>query len=126
MLVRAALGNPGRPQIEVGISEPRFAEPRGRPTDPEELALRRALGGVAYPAGRERLVAEAGRWLASHPGLRDRLRDLPELTYGGELEVLRRLSDSEAEIPERGPAGREDGTLPSAGIGNQEGSSASR
>ena len=126
MLLRAALGTPGRPRIEVGILAPRFEGPWGSPTGPEELALRRALGGVSYPARRDRLVAEAGSWLVKYRSLRERLSGLPDLTYGGEMEVLGRLSDAEAELRERRLAGGEDGALPSAGMGNQEGSSASR
>src|SRR5487761_1485232 len=91
LLTRGALGAPGRLRIEVGLSEPRFAPPEGRRTPREELALRRALGGVSYPAPRERLLIEAGRWLAGHEDLRERLRGLPELTYGSELEVLGQL-----------------------------------
>ncbi|HUY09166.1 MAG TPA: hypothetical protein VMW80_06910 [Candidatus Dormibacteraeota bacterium] len=130
LLTRGAVGAPGRLRIEVGLSEPRFARPAGRRTSVEEMALRRALGGVTYPADRDRLLAEAGRWLVGHDGLQSRLRGLPELTYGGELEVLRRLSqptsdESEQEVELRvdQPAELE---RPSTLPGKVEGSSESR
>jgi len=127
LLTRGALGAPGRLRIEVGLAEPRFASPEGRRTPREELALRRALGGVSYPAPRERLLIEAGRWLAGHEDLRERLRDLPELTYGSELEVLGQL---QAQVPRAAsePEGDHpsDADPPSSRAGKDEGSSASR
>ncbi|MGA7173920.1 MAG: hypothetical protein WB020_10145, partial [Candidatus Dormiibacterota bacterium] len=87
LLNRGAVGAPGRLRIEVGLSEPRFARPAGWRTSRDEMALRRALGGVSYPADRERLLAEAGRWLVGKEHLQTILLRLPELTYGGELEV---------------------------------------
>jgi hypothetical protein len=130
LLTRGALGAPGRLRIEVGLSEPRFARPEGRRTSREELALLRALGGVSYPADRERLISEAGRWLGGHDGLRERLRGLPELIYGGELEVLRRLREPPTVHLESTPGDATDqsveGGPPSTGAGNDDGSSASR
>jgi hypothetical protein len=126
LLTRAALGVPGRLRIEVGLTEPRFAPRQGRRTPKDQLALQRALGGVSYPAERERLIAEAGRWLGAYPRILERLQTLPELTYGGELEVLRKL----AELDLAGPTPSEDqpseSEPPSAGLGNQEGSSESK
>jgi hypothetical protein len=125
LLTRGALGAPGRLRIEVGLSEPRFARPEGRRTSKEEMALLRALGGVSYPADRERLLAEAGRWLGGHEAIRQRLSDLPDLVYGGELEVLRRLQEPVSEEP--ASSDQEGGEEPgSAGVGNQDGSEASR
>ncbi|MGC1184853.1 MAG: hypothetical protein WBA31_06845 [Candidatus Dormiibacterota bacterium] len=126
LLTRGALGVPGRLRIEVGLDEPRFAPPQGQPTSKGELALRRALGGVSYPADRERLLAEAGRWLDGHDELRLRLSGLPELIYGGELEVLRRLDElAEVDVTEVADQGADEGPI-SAGEGNEEGSSANR
>lgn len=126
LLSRAALGVPGGPRIEVGLTEPRFAPRQGRRTPKDQLALQRALGGVSYPAERERLIAEAGRWLGAYPRILQRLQALPELIYGGELEVLRKLA--ELVIVEQTPS--DDQTSgsepPSAGLGNKEGSSESR
>jgi hypothetical protein len=130
LLTRGAVGAPGRLRIEVGLSEPRFARPAGWRTSRDEMALRRALGGVSYPADRERLLAEAGRWLVGKDGLRALLLGLPELTYGGELEVLRRLSqltseesEQEVELSADQPAELDPpSTLP----GKVEGSSESR
>jgi len=126
LLTRAALGVPGRPRIEVGLTEPRFAPRQGKRTPKEQLALQRALGGVSYPADRERLMAEAGRWLGGFPRIQERLRGLPELTYGGELEVLRKLAELDfvPPMPSDDQASQPD--APSAGRGNQEGSSESR
>jgi hypothetical protein len=126
LLARGALGAPGRLRIEVGLAEPRFARPEGRPTSKDELALLRALGGVSYPADRERLVAEAGRWLNGHEELRLRLAELPELIYGGELEVLRRLAEPRPEDAVIGADQAPDADVPSAGAANEAGSSASR
>jgi hypothetical protein len=126
LLTRGALGAPGRLRIEVGLTEPRFARPEGRPTSKDELALLRALGGVSYPADRERLLAEAGRWLNGHEELRLRLAELPELIYGGELEVLRRLAEPRPEVAVMGADQAPDADVPSAGSGNEAGSSASR
>jgi len=130
LLIRGALGTPGRLRIEVGLSEPRFAPRAGRRTPKAELALRRALGGVSYPADRDRVIAEAGRWLSQDQQARDRLAGLPELVYGGELEVLRRL-DELSQLPvEPGSEptpGQAEGSGPdSANPGNQDGSLASR
>jgi len=91
LMMRAALGMPGRPPIEVGLTRDRFAEPRGRHLGNRQLALRRALGGVSYPAEPTELVGQAQRWLQSFPDLVEQLRSLPERVYGGELEVLREL-----------------------------------
>jgi hypothetical protein len=126
LLMRAALGVPGRPRIEVGLNEPRFAARRGQRTPEDQLALQRALGGVSYPTDRERLITEASRWLAGHPSIPERLRGLPELTYGGELEVLRKLAELESapSMPSDDQASEPD--PPSAALGNQEGSSESR
>ncbi|MGH7608591.1 MAG: hypothetical protein ACREOD_01415 [Candidatus Dormibacteria bacterium] len=111
---RAALGEPGQLEIEVGLEQPRFSVSRGRAEQPEAWALRRALGGVSYPASREQVSGQAGAWLRGQPGLRQRLELLPELTYGSELEVLGALADLEAE---------EGGTEPpSAAAGNPAGS----
>lgn len=126
LLIRAALGVPGRPRIEVGLTEPRFAPRQGRRTPKDELALRRALGGVSYPADRERLIAEAERWLGGYPRLQERLQALPELTYGGELEVLRKLAELNLGQPTPSEDQPSESEPPSAGLGNQEGSSASR
>ena len=126
LLTRGALGVPGRLRIEVGLAEPRFAPPQGQRTSQDELALLRALGGVSYPADRERLIAEAGRWLTGHDDLRQRLSGLPELIYGGELEVLRRLDQlAEEDVAEVADQGADVGSI-SAGEGNDEGSSANR
>ena len=126
LLTRAALGVPGRSRIEVGLTEPRFAPRQGRRTPKDQLALQRALGGVSYPAERERLIAEAGRWLGAYPRILERLQALPDLIYGGELEVLRKLA--ELDLP--GPTPNDDqpsaAEPPSAGLGNHEGSSESR
>lgn len=130
LLTRGALGSPGRLRIEVGLNEPRFAPPQGRRTPPEQLALSRALGGVSYPADRERVIAEAGKWLSSYPQLKQRLEWLPGIVYGGELEVLRRLAQLDSEVsrqlsdPEPDQTSEE--SPPSAGSGNQEGSLANR
>lgn len=126
LLTRAALGAPGRLRIEVGLEGPRFAPAQGQRTPRDELAMRRALGGVSYPADRGRVISEAGRWLAGYQQLRDRLAALPELTYGSELEVLRRLSQPVSELAEDDPDREADPAPPSAAGGNQEGSSASR
>jgi hypothetical protein len=126
LLTRAALGMPGRPRIEVGLTEARFAPRQGQRTPKEQLALLRALGGVAYPADRERLIAEAERWLAGYPRLRERLRGLPELTYGGELEVLRKLAALDSVPPTSSDDQTSESDPPSAGAGNHEGSSESR
>jgi hypothetical protein len=126
LLTRAALGVPGRPRIEVGLTEPRFAPRQGRRTPKEQLALQRALGGVSYPADRERVLAESGRWLGGYPRLQERLRSLPELTYGGELEVLRKLAELNLPQPPSSDAQASEPEPPSAGLGNQEGSSESR
>ncbi|MGH7611969.1 MAG: hypothetical protein ACREN4_08115 [Candidatus Dormibacteria bacterium] len=93
---RAALGEPGRLRIEVGMDEPRFGASRGRPEPESERLLRRALGGVEYPANREELLAAAGAWLTREPGLLERLATLPEGVYGSELEALAELRRSEA------------------------------
>jgi hypothetical protein len=126
LLARAALGMPGRLRIEVGLTEPRFAPRQGHRTPKEQLALQRALGGVSYPADRERLVAEAERWLGNYPRLQERLRGLPELTYGGELEVLRKLAELRSPPPMSSADQASEPAPPSAGPGNQEGSSESR
>jgi hypothetical protein len=126
LLNRAALGVPGRPRIEVGLTEPRFAPRQGQRTPKDQLALQRALGGVSYPTDRERLIAEAGRWLGGYPRLQERLQGLPELTYGGELEVLRKLAELNLEQPPPSDDQPSETEPPSAGLGNQEGSSASR
>lgn len=126
LLSRAALGAPGRLRIEVGLEGPRFAPALGQRTPREELATRRALGGVSYPAGRERIITEAGRWLAGQERVRVRLSRLPEGTYGSELEVLRTLNRAESEPPDPSPNQSSATVPPSAGEGNQEGSSASR
>jgi hypothetical protein len=55
----------------------------------------------------------------------ERLSTLPDVVYGGELEVLRQLLAPDQSLGE--PEGQVDEpTLPSAGVGNQEGSSANR
>ncbi|MGC2192656.1 MAG: hypothetical protein WA751_10015 [Candidatus Dormiibacterota bacterium] len=130
LITRGALGAPGRLRIEIGLSEPRFASPEGQRTSSEELALLRALGGVSYPADRDQVVSQAGRWLGGHRGLQERLEGLPELTYGGELEVLGRLNQPLAEEQERLPEASSDQPPelepPSTGAGNEEGSVASR
>lgn len=126
LLTRAALGVPGRLRIEVGLTEPRFAPRQGQRTPKEQLALKRALGGVSYPADRERLIAEAERWLGSYPRLQERLQGLPELTYGGELEVLRKLAELNSAPPTSIDDQASEPDVPSAGPGNQEGSSESR
>ncbi|HEY6538942.1 MAG TPA: hypothetical protein VI138_07905 [Candidatus Dormibacteraeota bacterium] len=125
LLTRGALGAPGRLRIEVGLTEPRFGRPEGRRTAGEDLDLRRALGGVAYPATRERVIAEAGRWLRGKEAIQERLQTLPELVYGGEMEVMHRL---EAPLdPGNGDPGQADEPgISSAGPGNDGGSSASR
>jgi hypothetical protein len=114
LVMRAALGLPGRPPIEVGLGRDRFAEPRGRPMGNRQLALQRALGGVSFPVEPPELVQQAQRWLQSFPDLVDQLRALPERSYGGELEVLREL-----ELGAR----RASPEPPSAGGGNDAGSS---
>jgi len=122
LIIRAALGTPGRPRIEVGLAEPRFARAQGHRTPSDQLALRRALGGVSYPANRERVVAEAGPWLTGQEQLQQQLQGLPDLVYGGELEVLRRLRTPAADSRD----GTTEPTPPSTGAGNEEGSSANR
>jgi hypothetical protein len=114
LIMRAALGLPGRPPIEVGLSRARYAEPRGRPLGNRQLALQRALGGVSYPVDPQELVEQAQRWLQSFPELVEQLRTLPERIYGGELEVLREL---ELGVRQASPG------PPSAGDGNEAGSS---
>lgn len=126
LLTRGALGEPGRLRIEVGLTEPRFAPRQGRRTPKEQLALQRALGGVSYPADRERLISEAGRWLGGYPRILERLSGLPELTYGGELEVLRKLAELSSAPPISYRDQPSEPDPPSAGPGNQEGSSESR
>jgi hypothetical protein len=117
LMRRAALGMPGRPPIEVGLTRDRFAEPRGRHLGNRQLALRRALGGVSYPVEPPGLVGQAQRWLQSFPDLVEKLRSLPERVYGGELEVLRELELGETQVA---PGST------SAGGGNDAGSSANQ
>ena len=126
LLARGALGAPGRLRIEVGLSEPRFARPLGHRTAHDKLAMQRALGGVSYPASREQVISQAGRWLSGQESLREQLLRLPELTYGGELEVLRRLAEPGPAVPDADSDQPAEASSPSAGLGNQEGSSASR
>ncbi|HVB54489.1 MAG TPA: hypothetical protein VNF24_09915 [Candidatus Acidoferrales bacterium] len=130
LLTRGAVGAPGRLRIEVGLAEPRFARPEGQRTPRKELALQRALGGVSYPADRKQVIAGAGRWLGGHEELRERLAGLPDLIYGGELEVLRRLEEPPTEHPEPTPgisAAQSFEAVPdSAGLGKEEGSAANR
>ncbi len=90
-LARGADGRPGRLRIEVGLREPRFAEPRGHANPGPEFALRRALGAVAYPAPKASLVALARPYLGDNPELERRLEELPERVFGGEMEVLELL-----------------------------------
>ena len=108
LLLREALGAPGQPPVEVGLPGARFANPRGIPVGSRRLALRRALGGVAYPASRDQVLESARRWLASSPQLAAELEALPPGDYGGELDVI-----CELELAWRH----------SAGGGNSEGSS---
>lgn len=115
LMMRSALGLPGQPAIEVGLSEPRYGEPRGRPWSNRRLVLQRALGGVEYPASRLELIEQARRWLAPFPDLIETLVRLPDSVYGGELEVLGELALQEL------PAGAH-----SARAGNDEGSSANQ
>ncbi|MGH7642130.1 MAG: hypothetical protein ACRENX_03800 [Candidatus Dormibacteria bacterium] len=130
LLNRGAVGAPGRLRIEVGLSEPRFARPQGQRTSRKDLALQRALGGVSYPADRAQVLAGADCWLSGHEDIRERLRGLPELTYGGEMEVLRRLGESTTQSTDSAPTGTsaqlEETDLDSAGLGNEAGSSANR
>lgn len=90
-MARAALGAPGRLTIEVGLSGPRHTRPQGRRTEQREIALRRALGGVSYPADRSQLLAQAGAWLRQRAELVAVLEGLPEEVFGTEQEVLARL-----------------------------------
>lgn len=98
--MRSALGLPGQPPVEVGLRQPRFGEATGRPWSNRQMALRRALGGVLYPATRDELLAQTERWLRSHPGVWQDLHRLPQGTYGGEMDALRAL---EAELESGGP-----------------------
>jgi len=106
LVMRAALGLPGRPPIEVGLDRDRYAEPTGRPMGNRQLALQRALGGVSYPVEPAELAQQARRWLQSFPDLVEQLCALPERVYGGELEVLRELElDARQASPEPSSAG---------------------
>ncbi len=109
LLMREALGAPGQPPVEVGLQGPRFANPRGVPVGNLRLALLRALGGVAYPASREKVLDAARPWLRSSPQLAADLEALPPGDYGGEMDVI-----CELELARRH----------SAGGGNPGGSSA--
>ncbi len=100
LIMRSALGLPGQPPVEVGLRQPRFGEATGRPWSNRQMALRRALGGVLYPATRDELLAQTERWLRSHPGVWQDLHRLPQGTYGGEMDALRAL---EAELESGGP-----------------------
>lgn len=111
LIMRAALGLPGQPPVEVGLRQPRFGEATGRPWSNRQMALRRALGGVIYPADRDQLLAQTERWLRDHPAVRHDLERLPERVYGGEMDVLSTL---EAELA--------DGPGHSTGSGNPAGS----
>lgn len=113
LMMRSALGLPGQPAIEVGLSAARYGEPRGRPWSNRRLVLQRALGGVDYPASRSELLSRVRAWLEPFPDLIETLGMLPDSSYGGEMEVLRELE----MLAHRG----EDH---SAGAGNVAGSSA--
>ncbi|MHB8556073.1 MAG: DUF2795 domain-containing protein, partial [Candidatus Dormibacteria bacterium] len=89
LMMRSALGLPGQPAIEVGLSAPRYGEPRGRPWSNRRLVLQRALGAVNYPAGRSELLDQVRGWLGVFPDLIETLATLPDSVYGGEIEVLR-------------------------------------
>ncbi|MHB1524768.1 MAG: DUF2795 domain-containing protein [Candidatus Dormibacteria bacterium] len=91
LMMRSALGLPGQPAIEVGLSAPRYGEPRGRPWSNRRLVLQRALGAVNYPAGRSELLDQVRGWLGVFPDLIETLATLPDSVYGGEIEVLRAL-----------------------------------
>jgi hypothetical protein len=114
LIMRAALGLPGQPPVEVGLRQPRFGEATGRPWSNRQMALRRALGGVLYPASRAELLAQAERWLRSHPAVWEELQRLPEQTYGGEMDALRAL---EAELGPAGPGGHSTGSENPLGSG---------
>lgn len=107
LLRREALGAPGQPAVEVGLSRERFAEPRGRALPAGRLALLRALGAVLYPATRDRIVAEVEMRLGRGSAVAQEIAILPDGEYGGEYEVLQRLTAAHSALG-----------------GNQEGSSA--
>lgn len=109
LLRREALGAPGQPAVEVGLSRERFAEPRGRALSAGRLALLRALGAVHYPAGRDRIVAEVETRVGRGSEVADAIVRLPDGEYGGEYEVLQRLAAAHSALG-----------------GNQEGNGAQR
>jgi hypothetical protein len=115
LMMRSALGLPGQPAIEVGLSDPRYGEPRGRPWSNRRLVLQRALGGVAYPVGRAELLEQVRRWLGPFPELIENLGRLPDAVYGGEMDVL-----GELELLEHAPSDH------SAGAGSVAGSAANQ
>jgi hypothetical protein len=108
LIMRSALGLPGQPPVEVGLRQPRFGEVTGRPWSNRQMALRRALGGVLYPASRADLLAQTERWLRSYPSVFAELQRLPERVYGGEMDALRALeSETEATVGEDHSTGSE-------------------
>ncbi|MHB1500276.1 MAG: DUF2795 domain-containing protein [Candidatus Dormibacteria bacterium] len=117
LIRRSSLGLPGQPPVEVGLRQPRFGEASGRPWSNRQMALRRALGGVLYPATKEELREQTRRWLRTYPALWEELQRLPEQVYGGEMDALRALESE----PEPGPVDDH-----STGGGNPLGSEANQ
>ncbi len=99
LIRRSALGLPGQPPVEVGLRQPRFGEATGRPWSNRQMALRRALGGVLYPASKGELLEQTRRWLRTYPALWEELGRLPEQVYGGEMDALRALESEPAPEP---------------------------
>ncbi len=76
-----AAGLPRRTAIEVGDVGAGWRDQIGRPWPPDELALRRALGGVEYPASRDRLVETCKEHLRRRPSALAWMERLPDGAY---------------------------------------------
>lgn len=80
-LASRAAGLPRRTAIEVGEVGAGWRDQLGTPWPAVEVRLRRALGGVEYPCGRDRLVETAKGYLRGQRAALAWLERLPDATY---------------------------------------------
>jgi len=86
-LARRAAGVPRRTAIEVGDPGSGWRDQRGRPWSGDGFAVRRALGGMEYPASRDRVVETCKEHLRRLPLALAWLERLPAGDYGGPDEA---------------------------------------